>query len=214
TRGGRLTKWPGEGPAPATLSDGWRHGPGRAWRSGPNPKGPLEFVYAFERAVTINAVQLHQNPEWPAREVEVEASLDGSGYSPIVRETLPEKGEPNDNFAFKLATGLRAEARFLRVKILSGYSSQHWGLGEIEVFGTGAIMLPDDDVYYVNTDVHNLTPGETYHYRLVATSESATAYGADRTFPMPATNRPDVVTGEASRVTASGSKVEGRLNPL
>ena len=212
--GGKLIASPKEGTDPATLSDGWRHGPDRAWRSGPNPSGPLEFVYAFERAVTIHAVQLHQNPEWPAREVEVEVSRDGTGYRPIARETLPEKAEPNDNFGFKLATGLRADARFLRVRIRSGYRSQHWGLGEIEVFGTGAVMLPDDDVYYVNTDIHSLTPGETYHYRLVATSESATAYGADRTFTMPATNRPHVVTAEASRLTASGAKVEGRLNPL
>ena len=62
-------------------------------------------------------------------------------------------------------------------------------------------MLPDDDVYYVNTDIHGLTSGETYHYRLVATAQGATVHGADRTFTMPATNRPHVVTGEASRLT-------------
>ena len=29
---------------PATLTDGWRHGPGKIWRSAANPGGPREFV--------------------------------------------------------------------------------------------------------------------------------------------------------------------------
>jgi hypothetical protein len=214
SNGGALVASPAGGSDPAALTDGWRHGPGRTWQSAARPEGPLEFVYRFEREVTIETVQLHQNPEWPARDVEVEGSLDGARYQSICRQTLPERGEPNANFAFTRSAGLRAPARSLRVRILSGYRAERWGLGEIEVFGTGARMLPDDDVCHVNADLHGLEPGATYHYRLVASSDRGTIRGPDRVFTAPATRRPHVVTEEASRIGPASAKLEGRLNPL
>ncbi|MCY3776364.1 MAG: hypothetical protein OXH11_10300, partial [Candidatus Aminicenantes bacterium] len=85
---------------------------------------------------------------------------------------------------------------------------------EIEVCGSGAVMRTDDDLYNVNTDIGRLTPGTTYHYRLVATNAAGTAYGEDRTYALPAGHRPLVRTGAASRVQARSVKVEGRLNPM
>ena len=32
------------------------------------------------------------------------------------------------------------------MRLTSGYKALHWGLGEIEVFGTGATLLPEDDL--------------------------------------------------------------------
>ena len=213
--GGRLVTWPQDSADdPATLTDGWRHGSGRMWKSSPDPETPQEFVYAFERPVTIDAIQLHQNPEWPGREVEVLVSEDGETYTPILKRTLPRKGEPNANFAFTLDRSLAARAGHLKVRLLSGYDSRHWGLGEIEVFGAGALMRTDDDLYNVNTDIGQLTPGTTYHYRLVATNGAGTAYGADQTYTLPADHRPLVKTGVASRIQAGAAKVEGRLNPM
>jgi len=87
-------------------------------------------------------------------------------------------------------------------------------LGEIEVFGAGAVMLPDDDLYHVNTDITGLTPGTAYHYRLVARSEDGLTLGEDQQFSVPATNQPLASTGKASRVSATSAKVEGRLNPM
>jgi hypothetical protein len=215
SNGGRLLRAPAGSPDdPATLTDGWRHGKGRQWRSADKPAGPLEFIYAFTDPVTIRAVQLHQNPEWPARDVEVLVSLDDRTYAPLLKKVLPERGEPNANFAFTLDTGLSARAKYLKVRLTSGYKERAWGLGEIEVFGSGATMLPDDDLYYVNTDLSNLKGGVTYHYRLVARSEAGTTRGEDRTFTVPADPKPHVVTGGASRVAATEARVEGRLNPL
>ena len=54
------------------------------------------------------------------------------------------------NFAFTADRKLSARANYLKVQLMSGYKDQHWGLGEIEVFGTGATMLPEDDINYVN----------------------------------------------------------------
>jgi hypothetical protein len=51
------------GDDPATLTDGWRHGQDRSWKSAPNPNGPLEFVYAFQTPVTVQTIQLHQHAE-------------------------------------------------------------------------------------------------------------------------------------------------------
>ena len=145
----------------AALTDGWRHGEGHQWRSVQSPSEPPEFVYSFQRPVTIDAVQLHQNPLWPGREVEVLVSQDGEDYSSLFKRELPEKGGAGPNSAYTLDSRLGAPAKFLKLRMLSGYRDQHWGLGEIEVFEAGAVMLPDDDLYHVNTDITGLTPGTT-----------------------------------------------------
>jgi hypothetical protein len=214
SNGGKLLRSPRSADDPATLTDGWRYGKNRMWRSAANPTGPLEFIYAFRDPVTIRTVQLHQNPDWPAREVEVLHSVDGKSYASLLKKVLLEKGVPNANFAFTLDGGLAARARFIKVRVTSGYKKQHWGLGEIEVFGSGATMFPDDDLYYVNLDLTKLKPGGTYHYRLVARNRAGTTYGKDERFTVPADQKPDVVTGAASRVTAATARLEGRLNPL
>ncbi|MCH8148267.1 MAG: hypothetical protein IH987_09790, partial [Planctomycetes bacterium] len=211
---GKLIGSPNSPDDPATLTDGWRHGEGRMWRSAEQPVAPLEFDYAFKDMVTIHTVQLHQNPRWPAKEVEVLVSSDGKSYTPIVKTTLPEKGTPSANFAFSLNTGLSAQAKYLKVQVVSGYRRSHWGLGEVEVFGSGATLLPDDDLYFVNTDIKNLEGGKTYHYRLVAVNRAGTRHGEDRKFTVPADRKPRVKTGAASRITTTTAKIEGRLNPL
>ena len=75
-------------------------------------------------------------------------------------------------------------------------------------------MLPDDDLYHVNVDLHGLTAGGTYHYRLVTTSSSGTSYGKDETFAAPAIPKPQVQTGGVSRLTSSTARLEGRMNPM
>jgi hypothetical protein len=215
SNGGKLvsaSKSPGADAA--VLTDGWRFGPGRAWRSEPNPAAPLEFVYSFAAPVTIRTVQVHQNPEWPSRDVEISVSIDGRAYARLVRLTLPEKGKPNANFGFAVERGLSAPARFLKATVLSGYRSERWGLGEIEAFGTGATMLPENEPNHVTADTTSLRPGTTYHYRLVATNSRGTTVGPARTHTTPTDARPLAATGTASRIASSSAKLEGRINPL
>ncbi len=214
SNGGRLMSSPADGDDAARLTDGWRHGKDRAWRSAAGPAAPLEFVWSFEQPVTINAVQLHQNPDWPAKEVEVLVAADGKTFTPLLKRTLPERGVPNANWAYTLDSKLNAAATAMKVRVTSSYRADHWGLGEVEVFGSGATMLPDDDLYHVNTDIADLRPGATYHYRRVATSSAGTTRGADRTFATPATAQPLAETGPASRIAATSAKLEGRLNAL
>ncbi len=214
SNGGKLESAPSGGDPPARLTDGWRHGKERAWRSAANPTGPLEFLYRFAKPVTINVVQLHQNPEWPAKEVAVLTSSDGKEFKPLVTKVLPEKHVNGRNWLFTVDRDLAAPANWLKVVVKSGYKALHWGLGESEVFGTGADMLPDDDLYFVNTDLAGLEKGTSYHYRLVAIQDGKIFAGPDRTYMMPADKKPLGETGAAGRITATSAKLEGRLNPL
>jgi hypothetical protein len=215
SNGGRLVKSPeSPGEDAARLTDGWRNGKGHVWRSGASPKAPLEFVYGFAKPVTIQAVEVHQNPEWPAKEVEVLASADGASYAPLATLVLPEKSDKGDNFLLAVKTGLSAPARSLKLLVRSGYRPERWGLGEIEVFGTGATMLPENEPNHVNTDLTGLEPGATYHYRLVASSARGTTRGADRVFTTPADSRPLAATGPATRIGPSSARLEARVNAL
>ena len=215
TNGGELISWPREsqGEAP-NLTDGWRHGKGKMWRSSENPTGPLDFVYRFENPVTVETIQAHQNPQWPTKQVEFSTSLDGEFFTPLCELILPEQGEPNDNFAFDLETGLSIQTNFLKVRVISGYRSQYWGLGEVEVFGTGARMLPDNDFYQVNQDIWNLKPGGTVYYRLVATSEGDVIYGHAESFTLSLDRRPHVLVLKPRQVSRTLVQLVGRLSPM
>ncbi len=215
SNGGRLISAPeNSADLPARLTDGWRNGDGKMWTSATNPAGPLEFIYEFARPVTIEKVQLHQHPEWPSREVEVLVSEDGTDWQPLIRDEIPERHVAGPNYAFLLKKGLQTKARQARVRILSGYKAEHWGLGEIELFGSGAEYTPDDDWFHVNVDLLELQPGETCHYRFVATNAKGRTEGPDQVFSLPADPGPHVITGSASRIRNGTAKVEGRLSPL
>lgn len=69
----------------------------------------------------------------------------------------------------------------------------------------------------VAADVDGLTPGTTYHYRVLATNASGTTFGADATFrttgnaPAPAP-KPTAATGSAA-ATIAGATLNGAVNP-
>lgn len=224
SNGGTLISPPGA----EVLTDGWRFGVGHTWHSAPFPKEPVELVYRFADPVTIQRVQIHNDPEWPSAAVEVLVSSDGVGWTTIATGTLPESSPDGPNFTYLLwkgpgvdATdpnappwGLAASATQLKVRILGGYHADAWGLGEIEVFGDGAQLGTDDDWYRVNDDITGLDSGTTYHYRLVASVGGTTVVGGDRTFTVPADATPEVAAGAAYRIAAGGARLEARLNTL
>lgn len=215
TNGGKLMASPkGSNDDPANLADGWRHGDGKMWKSAANPAGPQEFLYEFAVPVTIEKVQLHQHTAWPSKEVEVLVSTEGTNWQPLVQGEIPERHPHGANYNFLLKKKLSAPAKQVKVRILSGYKPDHWGLGEIEFFGTGANYIPDDDWFHVNVDVLDLKPGETIHYRFVATNAKGSAMGPAQQFTLPTDAKPQAITGAASRIGNGTAKVEGRLNPL
>lgn len=215
SNGGKLVMAPKGSPDnPATLTDGWRHGHRQMWRSATQPSAQLEFVYSLQNPVTIESVQIHQHPEWPSKDVEVLVSEDGQSWNAVLKDALPKESPLSPNFAFLLQRGLSQKASHVKVCVLSGYKSEHWGLGEVELFGSGAVMGTDNDWYFVNQDVTDLTPGQKYHYRLAARTSAGTVYGDVQTYTVPKDTKPLVMTGQASRITPATVRLDGRINPL
>ena len=214
SNGGKLLSAPAGASDPAKLTDGWRHGEGKTWESAANPQAPQEFVYEFASPVTIESVQIHQNPQWPSKAIEVLVSDDGQTWKPLVAKELPKDSPHGPNHAFVMQRKLKTPAKQAKVRVLSGYQPEHWGLGEIEIFGTGATMQTDDDWYHVTLDVGDLQAGQACHYRLVAVNAAGTKTGADQVVQLPTDTKPQAITGAATRILPTSAKVEGRLNPL
>lgn len=65
----------------------------------------------------------------------------------------------------------------------------------------------------VHETAGGLIPGTRYHYHLVATNRFGTTAGADRAFTTTGHPPPDVATGPATSVNATGSTLTGVVNP-
>jgi hypothetical protein len=67
----------------------------------------------------------------------------------------------------------------------------------------------------VSAGISGLQPGESYHFRLVATSDVGTTPGADMTFTASAAPAapPTVTTRPASSISSSGARLNGTVNP-
>lgn len=65
----------------------------------------------------------------------------------------------------------------------------------------------------VQATAGGLTPGTTYHYRLVASNHSGTSVGADRTFRSAGHPPAQVTTGPVTALNASGATLTGSINP-
>lgn len=214
SNGGRLVSSPFSFDDPAALTDGWRNGPGKMWKSGQEPEKPQEIVYAFDRPVTIDRLQIHQHDQWPSKNVEILTTQDGSNWQKLFTGILPESGSAGPGFAYLLLTEVDTCAIGMKLRVLDGYKTGYWGLGEIEAFGSGAVMETDDDWYAVNADLTGFTAGATVHHRLVATSSGRTVRGPDVALQLPADATPRVETGLATRIAGATAKVEGRVNSL
>jgi phosphodiesterase/alkaline phosphatase D-like protein len=65
----------------------------------------------------------------------------------------------------------------------------------------------------VSASLTGLTPGTTYHYRLVAVNSSGTTQGADAVLTTSGTPSPTAVTGSASGISTNGATLNGSVNP-
>ncbi|MBM4361016.1 MAG: IPT/TIG domain-containing protein, partial [Deltaproteobacteria bacterium] len=213
SNGGSLVGSPsGAAADAAALTDGYRHGAGHTWQSAASPTAPLVFEYAFARPVTLDKVQIHNHPVHPSKGVDVSVSADGEVWSTVASGELPRVGEHGPSFAYRLFTGLAVETQRLRVTVTSGYQPEAWGLGEIEVFGTGAVYETDDDWYSVTEDLPaDLVGGRTYHYRLVVATADDVVAGEDATYTVP-TGAPEVTTGVATPIGERRVRLTGVVN--
>jgi len=65
----------------------------------------------------------------------------------------------------------------------------------------------------VSQTARGLAPGTIYHYRLVATNQFGTTFGADRTFKTAGSPPPGVSTGAATNINTRGADLTGTVNP-
>lgn len=65
----------------------------------------------------------------------------------------------------------------------------------------------------VSDSIGGLTPGTTYHYRLVATNQFGTSVGRDRSFTTAGPPPPSVATGPATQLSNRGATLTGTVNP-
>lgn len=210
SNGGTLVSAPGGSDA-AALTDGWRFGPDRTWVSDPNPVGPLEFRFELADPVTVDRVLVHNDPDLPSRDLEVAVSTDGSTWTPVLTGALPEVTAFGPNFCYLLATGLSVEARQVRVTVTSGYQPEAWGLGEVELWGTGATMRTDDARYSVTEDLTGLDAGSSYHYRLVVETPEGQVVGEDRVYTV-SDGTPEAITGVAESMGDRRARIVGVVN--
>lgn len=163
------------------------------------------------RPVTIQAIQFHQDPAYPAKFVDFQASMDGLTWTSVGSDYVLATSVHGPNHVQLFLRKLEVPAAHFKVRVTSGYRSDAWGIGEVEVYGTGAAMDTDDDWYAVSTDITGLAAGTTVHYRVVVTDGVTKTYGPDQTFTTLASSSPNVTTGEASRITSSTARLDGRL---
>lgn len=215
SNGGKLASAPAGSTDASRLTDGWRNGRDHTWQSAPNPTGPLEIVYDLEKPVDVEVVQIHQDPDFPSRDVDVLVSADGATWKTIAAGTIPERSPLGPNFTHFLQRGITdARASKVKVRVLSGYRADRWGLGEVELFGRGAEKKTDDAWHHVNLNIVGLEPGKTYHYRLVAQTKSKTILGLDRSFTVPIDRQPLVRTGNATRLQGGRGRLDGTLTAM
>jgi hypothetical protein len=80
----------------------------------------------------------------------------------------------------------------------------------------GATTVPSDvgsgsDSVSVTYALADLIPGDSYHYRLVATNLDGSSYGEDATFQTSAA--PSVSTGTATPISSTSESLAGTINP-
>jgi DNA-binding beta-propeller fold protein YncE len=98
-------------------------------------------------------------------------------------------------------------------------TSYYYQFGPTTEYGRSAPSSPGIAIGSGSSDrpapltLAQLTPGTTYHYRLVATSADGTGYGEDREFTTPAEQPPSVATGQASAVSSNAATISGTVDP-
>src|SRR5438046_285336 len=92
----------------------------------------------------------------------------------------------------------------------------HFQYGTTTSYGlTTAIQGKNGNAYQnVAANTSGLAASTTYHFRIVATNNAGTRYGADRTFTtLSATGPPVVITSPATNVTSSSATLNGSVDP-
>jgi subtilisin family serine protease len=90
----------------------------------------------------------------------------------------------------------------------------HFDYGTTTAYGSStATVTVTGASQAVTADLAGLTPGTTYHFRVVATGAGGTSVGKDLTFKTVTLPAPSVLTRPASAVARDGALLNGSVNP-
>jgi DNA-binding beta-propeller fold protein YncE len=97
-------------------------------------------------------------------------------------------------------------------------ASYHFQYGTDTTYSAGSVPVPDTQVGSGTSDVPasanltNLQPNKTYHYRLVASNQYGSSYGADAEFTTPP-EAPLVQQESATNVSQTNATLNAQINP-
>ena len=101
-----------------------------------------------------------------------------------------------------------------------GLETHYWyeygptaGYGQTEPVTPGVDIGSGSTAEPVPFTLFPLTPGATYHYRLVAESEAGVSYGQDQTFTTLVYPPPVASTGGVSAISQSTATISGTIDP-
>jgi hypothetical protein len=139
----------------------------------------------------------------------------GTGYGDVKSFTTPDIGLP------VVKTVVVSSVTY--ISAISGGEILDTGLTDIENKGVCWSISPlptltgdhTDNGQGPDTFISNLTgliPGTTYYYRAYATNSMGTGYGEELSFQTPAIPPPDIITNDATSITATSAVCSGNAS--
>ncbi len=96
-----------------------------------------------------------------------------------------------------------------------GLTSYRFEYGPTESYGTrtlvGGPINPESADHTASTEISGLQPGQTYHFRVLATNFTGTTEGADQTFTTP--SAPVVASASAGSISQTSAALTALVNP-
>jgi hypothetical protein len=195
---------------------GW-HTFGLDWQ----PNQPLKYYYDGELVGTISPIALQAVPQYliasnlsPGHGSSVVNAVPADLKIDWVRVWQHSKPIVSTNAADEITTTSARLSGWVNPRGAATTYSFEWGKDLYE----NAIPVPEGSVGSGTSSVfawnvlNGLQPGTTYHYRIVASNVSGTAYGSDQTFTTPGPPVIDVQPpGEVTQSkVAMAAKIDGR----
>jgi NHL repeat len=189
--------------------------PYQAGASAPVPFGSIPGTSSQGSAVSVNLPELAGGTTYHYRVVA--ANPIGTVYGPDQKFTTRPPPPV-------VSTGAASEVTQTSANVTGTVNPEtlktscYYQYGPSSEYGQTAPCVPDElgngsSPVPALATLAPLTPGVTYHYRLVATNKEGIGYGQDETFTTVADAPPLVSTGPASGISVSGATISGTIDP-
>jgi len=175
---------------------------------------PAEAVEGEHVEVSAGLTGLEANTEYAYCLVAENMNGKGRGQTVTFTTPLPKPVVLAESAAGETRTGVQLSGM---VEPENGVTYYLFEYGTSTSYGesTGEALVgaKTGEVAVGPASIGGLSPGTTYHYRLVAGNASGVAFGEDETFTTLALTPPLVSTGAASGVSQVGATLSGTVNP-